>query len=302
MLRRTKLELIENKTLSDMPVKNIELVPVKLDSEEKAVYQKILIYSKTLFSQYLQQRGENYENEAYSKAHGRLAAMSGQSEVKTFEILVLILRLRQICSHPGLITAMFDNAEANVTLDESMSEHCSSFDLIDQINRLKLIENTDNNETDNHLAKTSAKIIHKSNPVFNFERQSSKIRKIFEILEEKILITDDKAIIVSQWSGVLDIIGNFLVQKSIRFTTLTGKVAVKDRGTIVDRFNDDRGGPKILLLTLTAGGVGLNLVGANHLFLIDLHWNPQLEAQAQDRIYRVGQKKPVFIYKYNYFI
>lgn len=53
----------------------------------------------------------------------------------------------------------------------------------------------------------------------------------------------------------------------------------------------------ILFLSLTAGGVGLNLVGANHLILIDIHWNPQLEAQAQDRIYRFGQKKKVHIYK-----
>lgn len=52
-----------------------------------------------------------------------------------------------------------------------------------------------------------------------------------------------------------------------------------------------------MLLSLTAGGVGLNLIGANHLLLLDPHWNPQLEAQAQDRIYRVGQTKPVTIYK-----
>lgn len=53
-----------------------------------------------------------------------------------------------------------------------------------------------------------------------------------------------------------------------------------------------------MLLSLTAGGVGLNLIAANHLFLVDIHWNPQLEAQASDRIYRVGQTKPVFIYKF----
>lgn len=54
---------------------------------------------------------------------------------------------------------------------------------------------------------------------------------------------------------------------------------------------------QIMLLSLTAGGVGLNLVGANNLLLLDPHWNPQLEAQAQDRIYRVGQTKPVQIYR-----
>lgn len=53
-----------------------------------------------------------------------------------------------------------------------------------------------------------------------------------------------------------------------------------------------------MLLSLTAGGVGLNLVGGNHLLLVDLHWNPQLEMQAQDRIYRVGQTKDINVYKF----
>ena len=65
----------------------------------------------------------------------------------------------------------------------------------------------------------------------------------------------------------------------------------------MDSFNAPNRDPKILLLSLTAGGVGLNLVGGNHLLLIDIHWNPQLEVQAQDRIYRFGQRKDVFIYK-----
>ena len=53
-----------------------------------------------------------------------------------------------------------------------------------------------------------------------------------------------------------------------------------------------------MLLSLAAGGVGLNLTGANHLFLLDMHWNPQLEAQACDRIYRVGQTKEVVIHRF----
>lgn len=57
-----------------------------------------------------------------------------------------------------------------------------------------------------------------------------------------------------------------------------------------------------MLLSLTAGGVGLNLVGGNHLFLIDLHWNPALEQQACDRIYRIGQTKNVFIHKSGFVI
>lgn len=54
---------------------------------------------------------------------------------------------------------------------------------------------------------------------------------------------------------------------------------------------------QILLLSLTAGGIGLNLTGGNHILLLDPHWNPQLEQQAQDRIYRMGQTKHVYVYK-----
>lgn len=53
-----------------------------------------------------------------------------------------------------------------------------------------------------------------------------------------------------------------------------------------------------MLLSLTAGGVGLNLVGANRMYLLDIHWNPALEQQCGDRIYRVGQTKPVTLYKF----
>lgn len=53
-----------------------------------------------------------------------------------------------------------------------------------------------------------------------------------------------------------------------------------------------------MLLSLSAGGVGLNLMAANHMFIVDIHWNPQLEAQACDRIYRLGQLKPVNVYKF----
>ena len=54
-----------------------------------------------------------------------------------------------------------------------------------------------------------------------------------------------------------------------------------------------------MLLSLTAGGVGLNLVGGNHLIMVDLHWNPALEAQACDRIYRMGQQKTVYIHRFD---
>ncbi|CAH1104905.1 unnamed protein product [Psylliodes chrysocephalus] len=89
-----------------------------------------------------------------------------------------------------------------------------------------------------------------------------------------------------------------LKKEGFHFDQFNSQVPVLKRMKMVDRLNNPNNNMKIILLSLTAGGVGLNLVGANHLILLDLHWNPQLEKQAQDRIYRVGQEKPVFVYKF----
>lgn len=105
-------------------------------------------------------------------------------------------------------------------------------------------------------------------------------------------------IIVSQWTGMLEIIGEHLSAIDInQWEMFSGSVPVKKRQGIIDRFNDPDDSLEILLLSLTAGGVGLNLVGGNNILLVDIHWNPQLESQAQDRVYRFGQKKNVHIYK-----
>ena len=72
----------------------------------------------------------------------------------------------------------------------------------------------------------------------------------------------------------------FIAIYNLKPSTLDiGSIAVKSRSDIVDDFNRRGGGAQIMLLSLGAGGVGLNLVGANHLFLLDMHWNPQLEKQ-----------------------
>ena len=78
---------------------------------------------------------------------------------------------------------------------------------------------------------------------------------------------------------------------------IDGSVAAVDRQAAAERFNGSGTSP-VLLLSLRAGGVGLNLTGANHLMLVDLHWNPSLEAQACDRVFRVGQDRPVTVHRF----
>jgi transcription termination factor 2 len=132
-------------------------------------------------------------------------------------------------------------------------------------------------------------VLDLKNPVFAESLESSKINTVvteLRALKEKSGVME-KAVVVSQWTSMLAIVRGHIEKKvGMKCTEISGKVPVKDRGDIVDAFNKEGSGPQVMLLSLGAGGVGLNLVGANHLFMLDLHWNPQLESQACDRVYR----------------
>ncbi|XP_011203914.2 transcription termination factor 2 [Bactrocera dorsalis] len=327
MLRRTKVMLQERGALQCLPEKRIELIEVCLDKEEMNVYQKIMVYSRTLFAQFLLQRAERntdfmYKedsnkptfmqtkdpNGAYYKVHEKFTKLHrGQKDVKSHEILVLLLRLRQICCHPGLIDSMLDDADNAENMESDSDDEKLKIDLLEQLNNLAINDSTENRSIEGEeglkpdeeiIAKASAKVLQRNNPVFNIKRPSSKIKKVLNVLKTKVLNGNDKAIVVSQWTSVLNILKTHLEEQGCITLSLNGTIPVKNRQEIVTQFNDVNNNKRILLLSLTAGGVGLNLVGANHLLMIDLHWNPQLEAQAQDRIYRVGQKKNVVIYKF----
>ncbi len=102
-----------------------------------------------------------------------------------------------------------------------------------------------------------------------------------------------RILLFSQFTSMLDLIAEALRQAGIDFVTLTGSTS--DRETPVRRFQ--AGEVPLFLLSLKAGGVGLNLTAADTVFIYDPWWNPAVENQAIDRAYRIGQDKPVFIYK-----
>lgn len=320
MLRRTKQELQINGMLESLPEKFVEEIFIKLDSQEQLVYEKVLIYSRTLFAQFLAQRAEKdhmidlavgkydkptflsnpNKNTQFTMAQNKLLSL--HADVKTHEILVLLLRLRQICVHPSLIYSMLDQED----MKESGMIQTENLDpnLLSQINNMTLKDSENNEEEEENRTdigvdrRVATNLLTSKNPVFKSDRISSKIKMVLEKVKE-ILEKNDKLIIVSQWTSTLNIIASCLSSiKDASFDMFTGSVPIKERQGIMDSFNTSNNKPKILLLSLTAGGVGLNLVGGNHLLLIDIHWNPQLEVQAQDRIYRFGQKKNVFIYKF----
>lgn len=106
-----------------------------------------------------------------------------------------------------------------------------------------------------------------------------------------------KCVVFSQWTLMLDLIEIPLRAEEFSFARLDGSLSQPQRVEVLQRFSRD---PElaILLVSLKAGGVGLNLVSANHVFFLDCWWNPAVEEQAVQRIHRIGQKRRVHVHRF----
>jgi non-specific serine/threonine protein kinase len=124
---------------------------------------------------------------------------------------------------------------------------------------------------------------------------SGKFDALQDMLEE-IVSEGHRVLLFSQFVSMLEIIRKWLEVKGIRFEYLTGETKEKDRIDRVERFNRDDSIP-IFLISLKAGGTGLNLTGADYVIHYDPWWNPAVEDQATDRAHRIGQTKKVFVYR-----
>ena len=124
-----------------------------------------------------------------------------------------------------------------------------------------------------------------------FVRESAKYDMFFELLE-KLLEDDHRVLVFSQFTSMLSLLAKGLQERKLRYLILTG--ATLNRQKQVDEF--ERGAADVFLISLKAGGTGLNLVSADTVIHYDPWWNPAAQDQATDRAYRIGQKRPVFVY------
>ncbi len=122
---------------------------------------------------------------------------------------------------------------------------------------------------------------------------SAKLERLLESLIEAAA-DGHRALVFSQWTSLLDLVEPKLDAAAIRYGRLDG--STRDRQGVVEEFQSE-GGPEVLLLSLKAGGTGLNLTAADHVFLLDPWWNPAVEEQAADRAHRIGQDRPVFVHR-----
>ena len=136
---------------------------------------------------------------------------------------------------------------------------------------------------------------HPSLFIENYKGESSKLKQCIQIVKDAIE-SGHKILLFSGYTTMFEIIEQELKKENITYYKLTGQTKVGDRIKLVDEFNENPD-IKVFLISLKAGGTGLNLIGADMVIHYDPWWNLSAENQATDRTYRIGQKKNVQVYK-----
>ena len=127
---------------------------------------------------------------------------------------------------------------------------------------------------------------------------SGKMQVLDRMLARIRADTNDKIVLISNYTSTLDLFERLCRSRQYGSLRLDGTMNVNKRQKLVDRFNDPNGDECVFLLSSKAGGCGINLIGANRLVLFDPDWNPAADQQALARVWRDGQKKDCFVYRF----
>ncbi|TMS06513.1 Transcription termination factor 2 [Larimichthys crocea] len=272
LLRRTKDQLDSTgKPLVSLPDRTCEVHRLKLSQDEQSVYDVVFAQSRSTLQNYLKRHEGNDVNNGKTSSSNPFDKNS-----------VIITN--------GAVSKTLDSTE--------LQGDGIVLSLEEQLNALSLSSSPSPSGPDpkDTVALNGTRF---PSQLFEDTCESSKISAIVSELKAIRQKSDgQKSVIVSQWTSMLRIVAVHLQRMGLRYGVIDGTVNPKHRMDLVEEFNTNPKGPQVMLVSLCAGGVGLNLTGGNHLFLLDMHWNPALEDQACDRIYRVGQTKDVTIHRF----
>ncbi|NXX86265.1 TTF2 factor, partial [Urocolius indicus] len=303
LLRRTKDQQDSSgKPLVSLPQRSTQLHQLKLSAEEQSVYNVLFARSRSTLQSYLKRQEQKNEGREYAGSNPFekvaqefgasqkefLAGSQSTSQVSsTVHVLSMLLRLRQCCCHLSLLKMALDQVNLN---SEGLS-----LSIEEQLSALTLSElQTPDSKSTVYLNGTAFKT-----DIFEITKESTKIAHLLaELKAIQSRSETQKSVVVSQWTSMLKVVAVHLQRLGMKYATVDGSVNPKQRMDVVEEFNNNPKGPQVMLVSLLAGGIGLNLTGGNHLFLLDMHWNPALEDQACDRIYRVGQRRDVVIHRF----
>lgn len=186
--------------------------------------------------------------------------VTGSGDKNTFSTLSNITTLKKLCNHPDLV---YDKIlERSEGFEKALNILPKNYDIKDV------------------------------KPEF-----SGKLLILDCILANLKANTDDKIVLVSNYTQTLDLFEKLCRKRGYLYVRLDGSMTIKKRAKVVESFNDKDSKEWIFMLSSKAGGCGLNLIGANRLIMFDPDWNPANDEQAMARVWRDGQKKPCYIYR-----
>ena len=213
-----------------------------------------------------------YDHFLKSKAVKQLIADSAENAERGsgggVQVLPLITALKKLCNHPRLV---YEEAKASGKKSSGIFEG-----ILDYF-------------PDNYNRRTQ----HELDPTL-----SGKFCVLDKLLCTVRKTTDDRFVLISNYTQTLDLFADLCRIRNWPFVRLDGSTAVKKRQKLVDQLTDRTHDTYIFLLSSKAGGCGLNLIGANRLVLFDPDWNPAVDKQAAARVWRDGQKRRCYIYRF----
>ena len=217
--------------------------------------------------------------------------------------LVEPLILRRVKTDPSIIQDLPDKLEMKVYCTLSAEQATLYQAVVDDM--LAQIERSEGMQRRGLVLATLTRLKQVCNHPAHFladnsplPGRSGKLERLQEMLEE-VLDAGDRALVFTQFAELGARLREYLQQHFEREVLfLHGGVPAEQRDALVARFQRAQDGPPIFVLSLRAGGVGLNLTAANHVFHFDRWWNPAVENQATDRAFRIGQERNVQVHKY----
>ncbi|KAJ3980544.1 SNF2 family N-terminal domain-containing protein [Lentinula detonsa] len=293
MLRRRKDDMLNGKVLIELPKRTVKIVSCPFSPSEQLFYTNL----ETKMTTVMEQLVENAQ-----KAGVKANYMS---------VLLLLLRLRQACNHPVLVSKDYkedldavDSREAKKgSADIDGDDLIAAFDQLNVSKTCKMCtagltaSNTENKLLESHCDDCACLVI-KSRQQNDERPDSAKIRMVRKLLRQinEQSSGEEKTIIFSQFTTMLDLLEPFLEQAGVKFVRYDGSMKPPEREQSLNAIKTDDS-VKVILISFKAGSTGLNLTACNNVILVDLWWNPALEDQAFDRSHRFGQKRDVNIYK-----
>ncbi|KAJ3774605.1 SNF2 family DNA-dependent ATPase [Lentinula raphanica] len=293
MLRRRKDDTMNGKVLIELPKRTVNIVSCPFSPSEQQFYNNLELKMNNVMEQLV---------EDAQKAGVKANYMS---------VLLLLLRLRQACNHPVLVSkdykedldAVDSRGAKKGSADVDGDDLIAAFDQLNVSRKCKMCtaelttRNTGKRLLESHCDDCASLII-KSRQQNEDRPDSAKIRMIRKLLRqiEEQSSGEEKTIIFSQFTTMLDLLEPFLEEARVKFVRYDGSMKPSEREQSLNAIKTDDS-VKVILISFKAGSTGLNLTACNNVILVDLWWNPALEDQAFDRSHRFGQKRDVNIYK-----